>query len=138
MAAGIFNATIFNNSIFNTGGGIPPGTIFYQGDGVTRKRRKPRRTEQDFFKSLEQTIYETLHPVEPVVSRPIAHRAADAAGPASTAPTLDKLRALSQDYEGFAIRLQRLEHALAAHQAEENRKIEAAREQDDEEIMLLL
>lgn len=87
--AGVFNATIFNNSVFNTGG-VSPGVV--QIDGGMRPRRHPRhsipklkpeeiarqqRMVQDYLDSLEPKAPAVIQRKAPTFTAALARAAAD-------------------------------------------------------------
>ena len=136
---GIFNATIFNPTIFNVGVYVPPGTIYYQGDGKRRTRR--RRRQEELFTAIESTLHELFYGIDPSVAADAVQATLAPVAPdrqvdvESAYATLAKI---ATDNAIFEQRLSAIRTALAAYQAEKNRQLATAREQDDEEVMLML
>lgn len=129
--AGVFNSAIFNNAVFNVGDYIPPGTINYQGDGKTRKKR--RNKTHELFNAIEASIRRTVlgEPLAIPVTA-VQASAMPSVTPAQYQDAITQLIALAADHAYLSAKVDRLQHDLVAH---------AIRQHDDnaeEELLMLM
>lgn len=134
MAARISNAAIFNNLVFNTGTTVGP-TVFYQGDGKKRKRRKKSHDTDVLFADLEKSLRNMVFGVEPTPASVVAQSAPVVAVDHTQGidRALDQLAVLAQEGQEYSTRLARLRQEISAYET-----FRAQAEEDDEAMMVLL
>jgi hypothetical protein len=135
--AGIFNFSIFNNAIFNTGTPVGP-TVNWQGDGISEKKRKRRRREYlKLFDDIEQTLREMVFGLEPTPARVVATALQPVVPKDVTQDVVEafrKLQALAEDDRALTARLAQIERDLRAYETQAQR---ALNEEEDEAMMVL-
>jgi hypothetical protein len=130
VATSFFAGNFFSGEFFNAG--VAPATIYYQGDG--KRKRKRRRKTYDLFNELERTLRATL---AGEVEAPEVHAVAAPVLDLSQGygPALDQLLATAGEYEELSQRVTRLRADVAT--VERQRKQEWL-QADDEEWLLWL
>lgn len=114
------------------GDGVTPPAVVVRGGGIERRKRKRPEPQPDLFKEMEKTIYELLHPQEPV-------EAVAEVVTASPVETLDdKLSALLELAGESHALLQRAAQIRAEVEQVAARRMREAMEADDEEAVLWL
>ena len=116
----------WNNSWAQT---VGPSSVLYSHDGKGKGERKRYLTDELFAK-LEQTLYETLHPPQPVVRVGTALAARTTEFDAA----MDRLLALAADRHDLSARVTRLQQEIIQYADDRER----AFQEDEEEVMLFL
>jgi hypothetical protein len=112
---------------------VAPPTVFYQGDGLTRRKRKRRDRTRELFDAIEATLRATLEgAVAPVVPTALVGT------PAPIARTFDadlaRLAQYAREDEVLAQRLATLQQDLQLYDA--TRRAEELSEDEDSWMLL--
>ena len=110
-------------------GGVPAATINYQGDGLSRKKRKKKRRQfDDLLAEIERSLHAVLAgpTTEPLVvaELPILAEGFEAA--------LDRLLLLAEDRKDLSLRIDRLRLQVQLYEVQQRLS------QDEEEEMVML
>jgi len=114
------------------GDSVTPPAVVVRGGGIERRKRKRQEPKPDLFKEMEKTIYELLHPQEPV-------EAVAEVVTASPVETLDDKLAVLLELAGEShALLQRAAQIRVEVEQVAARRMHEAMEADDEEAVLWL
>jgi hypothetical protein len=112
---------------------VPPPTVFYQGDGLTRRKRKRRDRTRELFDAIEATLRATLEGDAPAAA-PTATLGTPAAAVPPFAEALDRLAQYARDDEALTQRLAAIQQDIRLYDA--TRRAEEV--SDDEDSWMLL